>query len=54
MTRTTIDQLLAHARRRLKRLNPAAAPEATRAGATLIDVRTDSQIAQDGAIPERS
>jgi rhodanese-related sulfurtransferase len=51
MTRTTIDQLLADARRRLQRLDPAAALDAIRSGATLIDIRTDAQIAQDGAIP---
>ena len=51
MTRTTIDQLLAEARRRLHRLAPLPALDAMRAGATLIDIRTDSQIARDGAIP---
>jgi rhodanese-related sulfurtransferase len=51
MTRTTIDQLLADARRCLERLDPRAAFDATRAGAVMIDIRTDSQIAQDGAIP---
>jgi rhodanese-related sulfurtransferase len=51
MTRTTIDQLLADARRRLQRLDPLAALDATRAGASLIDIRGDSQIARDGVIP---
>ncbi len=50
MTRTTIDELLAQARRRLTRLTPPAALEAMRSGATLIDIRSDSQIAQDGTI----
>jgi rhodanese-related sulfurtransferase len=50
MTRTTIDELLAQARRRLKRLDPPAAFDAMRSGATLIDMRADSQIAQDGVI----
>jgi rhodanese-related sulfurtransferase len=51
MTRTAIDQLLADARRRLVRLDPGAALDATRAGATLIDIRGDAQIARDGTIP---
>jgi rhodanese-related sulfurtransferase len=51
MTRTTIDQLLADARRRLQRLDPHAALEASRSGAVLIDIRAESQIARDGTIP---
>jgi rhodanese-related sulfurtransferase len=51
MTRTTIDQLLADARRRLQRLDPRAALDATVAGAVLIDIRSESQIARDGTIP---
>lgn len=51
MSRTTIDQLLADARRQLNRLDPGAALDATRAGATLIDIRADAQIARDGTIP---
>ena len=50
MARTTIDELLADARSRLTRLGPAAALDAMRLGATLIDIRSDSQIAQDGVI----
>jgi rhodanese-related sulfurtransferase len=49
--RTTIDALLAQARRRLTRLDPAAALCATRHGATLVDIRAESQIARDGVIP---
>ncbi|MBV9359122.1 MAG: hypothetical protein JO023_26740 [Chloroflexi bacterium] len=52
MARTTIDQLLEDARRRLDRLDPPAALDAIRAGATLIDIRSDSQIAKDGVVPE--
>jgi rhodanese-related sulfurtransferase len=52
MARTTIDQLLEQARRRLDRLDPVAALNAIHAGATLIDIRSDSQIARDGVIPE--
>ena len=49
-SRTTIDELLAGARSRLKRLDPAAALGAMRSGAALIDIRSDSQIARDGTI----
>lgn len=52
MARITIDQLLEDARRGLDRLGPAAALAAMRAGATLIDIRSDSQIAAHGLIPE--
>jgi rhodanese-related sulfurtransferase len=48
--RTTIAELLADARRRLTRLDPAKARQAMRAGAVLIDIRSDSQIARDGSI----
>lgn len=51
MARTTIDQLLDDARHRLDRLDPLSTLEAIRAGATLIDIRSDSQIAQDGVVP---
>jgi hypothetical protein len=50
MLRTTIDDLLAQARRQLRRLDPAGAFEAMRSGATLIDIRADSQIAADGVV----
>ena len=43
-----VDDLLARARRSLTRLDPAAALEAMRAGATLIDIRAESQIAEGG------
>ncbi len=52
MARTTIDQLLASARTRLQRLRPREADAAVRAGATLIDIRAESQIASDGTIPD--
>jgi rhodanese-related sulfurtransferase len=52
MPRTTVDDLLAAARRRLKRLKPETADAAVREGATLIDIRSDSQIARDGTIPD--
>jgi rhodanese-related sulfurtransferase len=50
MARSTIDELLADARRRLTRLDPAATLDAMRCGATLIDIRGDSQLARDGVI----
>lgn len=49
--RLTVDDLLAAARAGLRRLDPSAAAEARRHGATLVDIRAESQIAQDGRIP---
>jgi rhodanese-related sulfurtransferase len=51
MARTTIDQLLELARGDLHRLDPLATLDAIRTGATLIDIRADSQIATDGVVP---
>ncbi|MGI9183924.1 MAG: rhodanese-like domain-containing protein [Solirubrobacteraceae bacterium] len=51
MARTTIDELLARARAGLTRLGPDAAAAAAHRGATLIDIRADSQVARDGTIP---
>jgi rhodanese-related sulfurtransferase len=51
LPRTTIDQLLAAARARLERLEPPAGQAAVTGGAMLIDIRSDSQIAQDGVVP---
>jgi rhodanese-related sulfurtransferase len=51
MARTTIDDLLADARRDLDRLDPRAASAAVADGATLIDIRQGAQIARDGTIP---
>jgi rhodanese-related sulfurtransferase len=48
--RTTVDELLAEARGGLTRLDPPAALAALRAGATLIDIRSDSQITRDGTV----
>jgi rhodanese-related sulfurtransferase len=50
LVRTTED-LLEEARRRLTRLDPRAANEAMRDGALLIDIRADSQRAEDGVVP---
>ena len=49
--RTTLDGFLAAARERLARLDPSSAREAMDSGATLIDIRAESQIASDGTIP---
>lgn len=49
--RLTVDDLLADARRRLTRLDPAAAQRAVSGGAVLVDIRSDRQISQDGTIP---
>jgi rhodanese-related sulfurtransferase len=51
VSRTTIDELLAYARSGLDRLDPEQAATAVSAGAVLIDIRAESQIARDGAIP---
>jgi rhodanese-related sulfurtransferase len=48
MGRLTIEELLEEARNGLKRLSPRDARKAMRSGATLIDIRSDSQIAADG------
>jgi rhodanese-related sulfurtransferase len=51
MTRTTLEELLARARSRLERLGPEATAEAVGHGATVIDIRSGTQIARDGTIP---
>jgi rhodanese-related sulfurtransferase len=52
MPRTTLEQLLADARRRLTRVKPDEAQAAVQNGATLIDIRAESQIATDGVVPD--
>jgi rhodanese-related sulfurtransferase len=47
-----IDDLLARARRRLTRLDPVQAREAMDDGALLIDIRSESQRARDGVVPD--
>lgn len=47
----TIDEMLAQARQRLRRLEPHAAADAMRNGSVLIDVRTSDQRARDGTVP---
>jgi rhodanese-related sulfurtransferase len=51
MAHPTVDELLTAARARLDRLHPAAAHVAMEAGALLVDIRSDSQRARDGAVP---
>jgi rhodanese-related sulfurtransferase len=47
-----IDDLLARARGRLTRLDPVQAREAMDDGALLIDIRSESQCARDGVVPD--
>lgn len=49
--RRTIHDLLARARARYQRLTPVEAFTAMRAGALLIDIRTDTRRQRDGEIP---
>jgi rhodanese-related sulfurtransferase len=49
--RTTIDDMLAAARARLDRVEPADAPAEVEHGALLVDIRSESQREQDGVIP---
>jgi rhodanese-related sulfurtransferase len=48
---TSIEELLAGARRGLSRLAPAQARDAAAAGAVLVDIRPFEQRERDGAIP---
>lgn len=52
MTRTTIDELLAQARRGLVRVGPHEARDAIGDGALLIDIRSESQRAADGIVED--
>jgi rhodanese-related sulfurtransferase len=47
----TVEQLLEAARRGLQRLSPDEAHQAARAGAALVDIRSDTQRLEDGEIP---
>ena len=51
MARLTIEELLAESREKLVRLGPRRAAAAVRDGATLIDIRSDTQLAGDGVVP---
>jgi rhodanese-related sulfurtransferase len=49
--RTTVEELLSEARDHLERLSPEEAEGEVRAGALLIDIRSEIQRERDGAIP---
>jgi rhodanese-related sulfurtransferase len=49
--RRGIDQVLAEARNRLRRLDPHQAQAEIRAGALLVDIRPQSQRAAEGEVP---
>jgi rhodanese-related sulfurtransferase len=51
MARTTIDDLLADARTRIDRVSPEEAASEMTGGALLVDIRSESQRAEDGVIP---
>jgi rhodanese-related sulfurtransferase len=46
-----IDELLERARRRIKRLEPAAAHASAREGALIVDIRSNDARARDGVVP---
>ena len=48
---SAVDDLLAQARTRLERVDPAAARAAIDAGAVLVDIRAESQRERDGVVP---
>lgn len=50
--RRTIGELLAQARESLVRMEPHEAREAMRRGALLVDIRSESQRAADGIVPD--
>jgi rhodanese-related sulfurtransferase len=52
VSRITIDDLLARARRRLDRVTTDDVVEAVRDGAVLVDIRSEVQRARDGLLPE--
>lgn len=48
---TSIDEILAAARRRLRRVGPIQAHEAVRKGALLVDIRPQAQRRSEGEVP---
>lgn len=48
----TVEELLSEARAELARVSPRETIEAMRGGAILVDIRSDSQRAADGVIPD--
>ncbi len=51
MTPRTVEDLLAGARSRLRRVDPREAHAAMSEGAVLVDIRAESQRARDGTVP---
>ena len=51
-SRKTIDELLAEVRERIDRVSPVEAAAEVRRGALLVDIRSESQRAADGVVPE--
>lgn len=51
MARTTVDELLAEARRGLERVEPAAAFQALLRGAVLVDLRSSDERRRQGVVP---
>jgi rhodanese-related sulfurtransferase len=51
MSGRTVDDLLADARARLARVDPAQARDAMGNGAVLVDIRAESQRDRDGVVP---
>jgi rhodanese-related sulfurtransferase len=51
MSARSVDDLLAQARERLERVDPAQAADAVRGGAVLVDIRAESQRERDGVVP---
>jgi rhodanese-related sulfurtransferase len=49
--RRSLDELVAEAAMRIERLEPRAALEAMRGGATLVDIRSDGERERDGIVP---
>jgi rhodanese-related sulfurtransferase len=47
----SLDQLLEHARSRIQRLSPTEAHEAARAGALIVDIRSDTDREHSGVVP---
>ena len=48
----TIEELLSAARERLERVTPEEAARAAENGALIVDIRAESQIEQDGSVPD--
>lgn len=52
LTRRSIDEILADARARLRRLDPGEAADALSRGAVLVDIRPAAQRAAEGGVPD--